>query len=723
VYAHGVPAETNLSLTTPLADLPGVGPRRAEFLAELGVRNLGQLIAYLPTRHEREEAESAISERRAGAVGCARGEISATRVVKRGVTRARFEAVMIDETGRLDLVWFNALYMADRIHPGLRVRVQGKADRRGPGLRMTNPRLEVLDPRREEAASKDSRVRPVYSASERISSRQIEGIISRVLAPALTLIQDHLSPEYRAQRELPELFAAYRAMHAPASESEALAARRRLAYDELLLLQLGVQIKRAQRRERARATALKWTQTIDNKIRKRFPFALTEDQDGVVRDIISDLTRATPTNRLIQGDVGSGKTVVALYAMLMAVASKTQAAIMAPTEILADQHFASITKMLAGSEVRVELLTGAVKPAARALLLERLARGEIDLLVGTHALLTKGVRFSNLSVVIIDEQHRFGVHQRAALRSKGDDAAGADGRVLVPHVLVMTATPIPRTLALTLFGDLDVSTIRRLPPGRKAIATRVVQPAMRAEVYRFVRSRIDRGEQAYVVVPAIEGADDGLWVPGVGAAPRLRSVEETLKDLTESLLPGVRVGVMHGRLRQDERDKVMKQFREQQLDVLLSTTVIEVGVDVPNATVMVIEDAERFGLAQLHQLRGRVGRGSKSSACVLVAGAGAGGEEAQARLEALAKISDGFKLAERDLELRGFGEIMGLKQSGMPPFRVADLSKDLNLLTLASRDAAEMIGQDATLSGPSAKLLHKRLMKAHGQWLGLADVG
>ncbi|MFN5959283.1 MAG: helicase-related protein, partial [Planctomyces sp.] len=373
--------------------------------------------------------------------------------------------------------------------------------------------------------------------------------------------------------------------------------------------------------------------------------------------------------------------------------------------------------------VRVELLTGAVKPAARALLLERLARGEIDLLVGTHALLTKGVRFSNLSVVIIDEQHRFGVHQRAALRSKGDDAAGADGRVLVPHVLVMTATPIPRTLALTLFGDLDVSTIRRLPPGRKAIATRVVQPAMRAEVYRFVRSRIDRGEQAYVVVPAIEGADDGLWVPGVGAAPRLRSVEETLKDLTESLLPGVRVGVMHGRLRQDERDKVMKQFREQQLDVLLSTTVIEVGVDVPNATVMVIEDAERFGLAQLHQLRGRVGRGSKSSACVLVAGAGAGGEEAQARLEALAKISDGFKLAERDLELRGFGEIMGLKQSGMPPFRVADLSKDLNLLTLASRDAAEMIGQDATLSGPSAKLLHKRLMKAHGQWLGLADVG
>jgi ATP-dependent DNA helicase RecG len=723
VYAHGVPAETNLSLTTPLADLPGVGPRRAEFLAELGVRNLGQLIAYLPTRHEREEAESAISELSAGAVGCARGEISATRVVKRGVTRARFEAVMIDETGRLDLVWFNALYMADRIHPGLRVRVQGKADRRGPGLRMTNPRLEVLDPRREEAASKDSRVRPVYSASERISSRQIEGIISRVLALALTLIQDHLSPEYRAQRELPELFAAYRAMHAPASESEALAARRRLAYDELLLLQLGVQIKRAQRRERARATALKWTQTIDNKIRKRFSFALTEDQDGVVRDIISDLTRATPTNRLIQGDVGSGKTVVALYAMLMAVASKTQAAIMAPTEILAEQHFASITKMLAGSEVRVELLTGAVKPAARALLLERLARGEIDLLVGTHALLTKGVRFSNLSVVIIDEQHRFGVHQRAALRSKGDDAAGADGRVLVPHVLVMTATPIPRTLALTLFGDLDVSTIRRLPPGRKAIATRVVQPAMRAEVYRFVRSRIDRGEQAYVVVPAIEGADDGLWVPGVGAAPRLRSVEETLKDLTESLLPGVRVGVMHGRLRQDERDKVMKQFREQQLDVLLSTTVIEVGVDVPNATVMVIEDAERFGLAQLHQLRGRVGRGSKSSACVLVAGAGAGGEEAQARLEALAKISDGFKLAERDLELRGFGEIMGLKQSGMPPFRVADLSKDLDLLTLASRDAAEMIGQDATLSGPSAKLLHKRLMKAHGQWLGLADVG
>ncbi len=565
-----------------------------------------------------------------------------------------------------------------------------------------------------------------------------------MLDRALPLIADHLDARYRAERGLLELAEAYRLIHRPSDDEQAAAARRRLAYDELLMLQLAVQMKRAERIAGTQSPALALTPKIDKAIRARFPFALTPAQDRVVREIASDLQKPTPANRLIQGDVGSGKTVVALYAMLMSVAGKHQAALMAPTELLAEQHMIGISRMLAGSSVRIALLTGSLAARERTSLLARIAKGDVDLIIGTHALLTETVRFHSLAAIIIDEQHRFGVHQRAALRSKGDDASA---RPLSPHTLVMTATPIPRTLALTLFGDLDVSTIDELPPGRKKIATRVVSPASRHDVYAYLAKRIDQGDQAYVVVPAIDSdAEEGIEGLRVGIgegtggsrdhgiegteadsnaiAPlqtSLRSVAQVASDLARGPLKGKRIGQVHGRLKREDRERVMDAFRRGEIDCLVATTVIEVGVDVPNANVIVIEDAERFGLAQLHQLRGRVGRAGKSSVCILIGAPIT--EGAEARLSAIARMTDGFKLAERDFELRGFGDVIGLRQSGLPPFKVVDLSKDLDLLTLAKRDAEATVGTSPTLSAPAHALLRRRVLRAHGKWIGLADVG
>ncbi|MGD9690538.1 MAG: ATP-dependent DNA helicase RecG [Phycisphaerales bacterium] len=703
------------TLATPLSELPGVTPRVAEHMRGLGVKNLGQCIAYLPMRHERQEAETSIRDLAPGRIVSARGTVTATRVV-RGRT-PRFEAVLCDDTGRLDLVFFNQTYLRDRLFPGARLRVQGKSVRRGGGLQLANPRIEVLPESRDEPASRDSRLRPVYPASESITSARIEALLTRVLPLALPLIHDHFDAAFRTPRELPELREAYRALHAPADEAQADAARRRLAYDELFLLQLALQVKRSERERDGSAAPLRWSPQIDRHIRARLSFSLTPAQDQVVAEIAADLQRQTPAHRLIQGDVGSGKTAVALYAMLMAAASRAQAALMAPTELLAEQHHAAISGMLRGSRVRIELLTGSLPASTRRRVLAALAAGDVDLVIGTHALLTDDVTFKHLAVAVIDEQHRFGVHQRARLTSGG--AAGSTGRRLVPHVLVMTATPIPRTLALTLLGDLDVSTIRGLPPGRKPVKTRVVGPEKAPEVYAWLNTRLDKGEQAYVVAPTIDPAstpDD----PAADAPGSLASVRELKERLQKAQLAGRRLAVLHGQLSPESREAVMARFRSGHIDVLIATTVIEVGVDVPNASIMIIEHAERFGLAQLHQLRGRVGRGTRASACVLIADPAT--PDAQARLSAFADLSDGFRLAEKDLEIRGFGDVAGLRQSGMPPFRIADLSRDLELMALAKRDAKTWIMRSPSLSDSSETLLRRRLVKHHGAWLQLAGI-
>lgn len=701
---------SQLTLSTPLGVIEGVRGSHAKALQLLGVSNVSDLLRHMPIRYEQVQAEGTIDQVQADQLVTVRGEVSATRTAGFG-RKQRFQAVLMDHTGRLDLVWFNAPFMRDKVLPGHRLRVHGKARPHGPGLQLANPKFEIIE--ENEPETREARVRPVYPASERVSSAQIEELAAVVLPHALPLIEEHLPEAMLRDRHVPELRDAYRMAHQPASIDESREARRRLAYDELLLLQLGVFLRKAQLKATARAVPLKVNRAVDEHIRARFPFPLTGAQQRVVSEIASDFATETPANRLIQGDVGSGKTIVALYAMLLAVSSGKQAAMMAPTELLAEQHFLSISRTLQGSSVRVALLTGSMSDGDRQTTRDRLALGQIDLVVGTHALISQGVRFKDLAVVVVDEQHRFGVHQRAALR----DAATQAGAT-VPHCLVMTATPIPRTLALTLFGDLDVSVIDELPPGRTPIATRVVNPAMSGEVYRYVRKRLDEGDQAYVVVPAI---DTGASTAGEGGDAELNDLRTVIARLEAHELAGKKIAALHGRLKPETREAVMQRFRSGAVDALVATTVIEVGVDVPNATIMVVEHAERFGLAQLHQLRGRVGRGSKKSVCVLIGDATT--QEAQARLSVMASTTDGFELAEKDLEIRGPGEVFGLRQAGAPPLRVADLMLDRELLALARRDAQGWIECSPTLSAPEESLLRKRLLKAHGKWLGIGDVG
>jgi len=699
----------SVTLSTPVGELPGVTERQAGLLRTLGLTNLGRLVAHLPMRFERVDAEAPVRELTPGRIVSARGEIAATRPVRHG--RPRFEAVLMDDSGRLDLVWFNQMYLMDKILPGMRMKVQGKATSRAGGIQLVNPKWWVVKDA-EPGGDGSSFLRPVYPATEDLPSTLIWKIVTKALPLALPLIDDHLPEAYRSPRDLPELRDAYRMQHAPAEEDETTRSRRRLAYDELLLLQLGVHLKRAHLRERLRAPALKHNAQLDAHIRARFPFTLTPSQDEVIREIAEDLSRATPANRLIQGDVGSGKTVIALYAMLLAVASRHQASLMAPTELLAEQHYAGISRILAGSKVRVALLTGGTPRAERDATLAGLTSGEIDLLVGTHALLTEGVVFKSLAVAVIDEQHRFGVHQRARLRAQGSDEHST------PHVLVMTATPIPRTMAITLFGDLDISTIRALPPGRTPIATRIFTSSHRAQVYAEVAERLARGEQAYIVVPAVEGGEGSEPLPGTGP---LRDVRSTLAELESGPLSGFRIAPLHARLSRDTREAVMERFRLGEIQAMVATTVIEVGVDVPNATAMVIEQADRFGLAQLHQLRGRVGRGAAASACYLIADPTT--DEARQRLNVIGATNDGFVLAEKDLEIRGPGELFGTRQSGLPPFRVADLMRDRELLNMARRDAAAWIKASPHLDRPEEALVKRRLKKTYGDALGLADVG
>jgi ATP-dependent DNA helicase RecG len=714
-------------LTTPLAEIRAITDRQVALLKPMGITRLGHLIAHLPSRHEQIEAETPLGDLVAGQLVSARGTITATRPVRAGKL-PRLELAVLDETGRLDVVIFNApRWRIEQLHPGTRVRVTGTPKTRGPGLQMANPKIDVLKEGTEDPELQGARVRPVYPATEDLKSFEIEKVIQKVLDAALPLLEDHLPEDFRSQRGLPSLAEAYRMQHRPESLEETKQSRRRLAYDELLMLQVGVHIKRAHLRKTLKAPALKFNAAIDKHIRERLPFALTPGQEDVVKDIAKDLSTPTPTNRLIQGDVGSGKTLVALYAMLLAVASQRQASLMAPTELLAEQHFASISRMLEGSRVKVELLTGSTPKPERDSLLKRLADGELDILIGTHALLTESVQFKSLALAVIDEQHRFGVHQRSKLREK------ATGEASTPHVLVMTATPIPRTMAITLFGDLDISSIHGLPPGRTPIKTKVVPPEHRELAYAEIEQRLARSEQAYYVVPAIDPThqDEGDYMPaavGVGgetaAAPApLRDVRTAMRDL-EARFPKARIAAVHGQLSRASREPVMERFRSGKINILVATTVIEVGVDVPNATLMVVDNADRFGLAQLHQLRGRVGRGSKESACYLISGEStAPTPESSARLAILENVTDGFALAEKDLELRGPGEMFGARQSGLPPFKVADLMRDRELLSMAKRDAAAWVTASPAMNQPHDQLLFRRLVKAFGKELGLADVG
>ncbi|HZR93932.1 MAG TPA: ATP-dependent DNA helicase RecG [Gaiellaceae bacterium] len=647
-------------LEAPLDTLRGVGPQLRRRLRTLGLETIRDLLEHRPRRYEPAVPERRIADLLAEEEVVIVGTVSAvsTRQARRrlAIVSARVE----DGSGSVAAVWFNQEWLAAKLLPGTRVRLRGQLRRGGFHVRSYD-----LD-----GASATADFAPVYPASEQLSPRRLRQLVDQALGYACD-VPDPLPADLKSRRALPLKADALHALHRPASLEQAERARERLAFDELLVLQLGLARRRAERAQES-APALGPPGDLVARYRDALPFRLTPDQEHAIAEIDADLVRSVPMERLLQGDVGSGKTVVALYSLLRAVESGAQGALMAPTETLAEQHFLTLDERCRELGVPVGLLTSSVGKR------ERARAAAAGILVGTHALIQEGVDLSDVAVAVVDEQHRFGVEQRAALTA---------GRR--PHVLHMTATPIPRTLALTVYGDLHVSEIARPPADRKPIVTAWVSAERSSEAYRRLRRHLDEGRQAYVVCPLIEESATSVARAAEAEAERLRRVE----------LRGYRVGLLHGRLRPAERRELMARFKARELDVLVATTVIEVGVDVPNATIMIVQEADRFGLAQLHQLRGRVGRGAEQSYCLLVSRPREElTEVAKERLQALVDSTDGFALAEKDLELRGAGELLGRRQSGLTGFRFARLVADRHLLEQARREADAL----ASYEGPLA---------------------
>jgi ATP-dependent DNA helicase RecG len=694
----GVTEKAGDPLAVSIEDLHEIGPARAKILRSLGVTNLGDLIEYFPRDYQYESEEKPLDRLRDGEIGIARGLVTAVNYISGGHGKPRFEATLSDGPQRLALVFFHGAYLRRQIHPGILLRVRGNVQRFHCIPEMVNPKWEIVDS--ETAPIEDAKFRAIYPANSRISSEMIERIIAANLDRAVAGINEWFAPSLLGRRKLMGRAEAYRAIHQPKDRTQAIIARRRLVYDELMLMQLGLAASHRLNTGKISAPILRTDKTLDRRIRARFPFELTAGQQNAIWQIITDLKSGRPMKRLLQGDVGSGKTVVALYAMLVAVANKMQAALLAPTEVLAEQHFLTLRTMLRDSSVNIDLVTSRTRRQNRGAVEARISDGQTHLAIGTQALLQEGIEFANLGVVVVDEQHRLGVRQRAALSNKG----------ISPHYLVMTATPIPRTLALSYFADFDVSVIDELPPGRQPIRTRCLRPAQSAEAWQFICQQVRAGRQAYIVVPQIE--DDGK--DG-------KSVVSRMKSLASGRLKEIRLAALHGQMSTEQKEQTMSEFRDGKIDALVATTVIEVGIDVPNVTVMVIDGAERFGLSQLHQLRGRVGRGPWPSDCILIADAATPG--AEARLGAMLTTSSGFEIAEMDLRLRGPGEFFGTRQHGLPEFKIADLTSELDLLQTAKVDAQAILNDDPRLQRSDHVHLRQELLAQFGETLDLPRIG
>ena len=736
-----------LELTTSVQYVKGIGPRLAEVLGAKGIHTVDDLLHYLPFRYEDRVNPRGISELRAGEMATVIAEVRTS-----GLFRTRrmpiFQMTAGQGRSRLKCIWFNATYLRDRFKPGQLVALYGKVEqeRSGGELQLLQPQFEILGDTADEAEVGElraasslevGRIVPIYESAgqgrltprwfRRIIHTVLENLSPQVMDPVPTVVRNHLS--LISPRD------ALRQVHwpDPGESLQDLQASRtpahiRLIFEELFFLELGLELKR---REQKAQTGIAFS--LDNRVReaikKILPFHPTAAQKRVLKEIASDMEKPFPMRRLLQGDVGSGKTIVAFEAAIIAMENGYQVALMAPTEILAQQHYFSARRILENAGYRIVLLTGSVEEDRKREVRRHIAQGNAQLVIGTHALIEQKVEFTKLGLVIVDEQHRFGVMQRFKLMKKSAAEGAGNGHVGTaapsrpaeqssatqgePDVLVMTATPIPRTLALTLYGDLDISILDEMPPGRTPIVTRRIPDDRADEVWQFVGKQVAAGHQAYVVYPVIEENEE----------TELKAALKMHKELSKKIFPDRRVELLHGRLHPDQKEDVMRRFQQGEVDILVSTTVIEVGVDVANATVMVIEHAERFGLAQLHQLRGRIGRGAAKSFCILMTG-GKISEDGARRLDAMVRTTDGFQIAELDLELRGPGEFFGTRQAGMPSFQVANLIRDRQLLEAAKREAA------ALLAGPSKEVPKEEIdralrhMRTHWQkTYGLVEVG
>ena len=717
-----------LEPSTPVQYVKGIGPRLAEILAAKGIATVDDLLHYLPFRYEDRLNPRSVAELRAGEMATVIAEVRNS-----GLFRTRrmpiFQLTVGQGRTRLKCIWFNAAYLQDRFQAGQMVALYGKVEEGRDGeLQIVQPTFEILGDIYEEGGADEAekkaaasleigRIVPIYESTGqgKLTPRWFRRIIRGTLENLNPDLPDPIPAAVRAHLSLVSPREALWKVHWPdAGESFAdlqasrTAAHIRLIFDELFFIELGLELKRREQKAQT-GIAFQLNDGVREAIKKILPFHPTAAQKRVLKEIAADMQTPCPMRRLLQGDVGSGKTIVAFQAAIIAIENGCQVALMAPTEILAQQHYFSARQILERAGYRIVLLTGSLEQDRKRDIRRHIAQGNAQLVIGTHALIQDRVEFEKLGLVVVDEQHRFGVMQRLKLMKKTDEAS----KTREPDVLVMTATPIPRTLALTLYGDLDVSVLDELPPGRTPVVTRSVPDERAPEVWDFVRKQIGAGHQAYVVYPVIEENEER----------ELKAAQQMHRQLREKIFPDLHVGLLHGRLDADEKEHVMREFQQGKIEILVATTVIEVGVDVPNATVMVIEHADRFGLAQLHQLRGRIGRGAAKSYCVLMRGEKVS-EEGERRLDAMVRSNDGFQIAELDLELRGPGEFFGTKQAGIPSFRVANIIRDRQLLEAAKREAAFVI------SGPNPEIskaeIDRALKEMRSRWAmsyGLVEVG
>ncbi len=656
-------------LTTDVRNIRGIGDQRAKALSKLDIRTLRDLISYFPRTYDDRTAIKAIADLQPGEAACVAAMVAAVPTlsrIRKGLELVKLRAV--DETGALDVTFFNQGWQKNNLKVGQTYQFYGKAEGNLLRRQMANP---VVEP--EGRGELTGRIVPVYPLTAGVSQLILSRSVRQGLDACADILPDVLPDTVRQEHHLCHIGFAYENIHFPASPEALDVARRRLAFEELFLFTIGLKRLRS-RRDDVRVPPCR---DVDMDVfYKALPFTLTGAQRRCVEEALADMKAGKPMNRLCQGDVGSGKTMVAAACVYFMVQNGRQAALMAPTEILAKQHFDGLSPLLETLGIRCALLTGSMPAKIKREAGNQLAAGELNFVIGTHALLSEGVAFSDLGLVVTDEQHRFGVAQRAALSAKGDS----------PHMLVMSATPIPRTLALILYGDLDVSVIDELPPGRQKIKTVAVSGGYRERIYGFLRKEIAAGRQAYIVCPQVEESEE---------SDERKAVTEYAQHLQQEVFPDLRVTFVHGRMKAKEKNAVMTAFANRETDILVATTVIEVGVDVPNATVMVVENAERFGLSQLHQLRGRVGRGQHPSTCVLISDHPS--EETRARLRVMAQTGDGFKIAEEDLRLRGPGDFFGLRQHGLPGLKIADLGCDTLLLREAQDAALSLLSADPEL--------------------------